>query len=456
MIDGGGYATAATAFAEANAVAAMQYDGVVGALGRYAGMAGHDAVAADFAAAYDGAAWEALAGYADLVIALATLGHLTEASLSRHHAAEQASIIPGAVVYEGGTLAPGSYASVLRATPPTSLGGDATSLAPAQEWLLDQLEGIFWPSADTDALRAAANTWRHAGDGLARLADYADTATRGLEGQLSPEIPLALDAVADVAAGTTDLATQFAALGDACDSFAANVEARREELLALLAELMEIAVEGALISIAAGVITGGTGAGAAGSATAAKIAARYPRFAAVIALFCSLTSSATAALRAVREALALRRARFVKYLTARIALRGERGAIDLSSSAWRRIRAWDSAGSHLMERHIGKTDAQLLERLSKRPDLDAASSFDSEHQAVRAINQVIGMNQPRVQKWMSGNGSTIELEGDCGFVAGRIAAQSGSISPGTFIRVVLRRDAGFAEGFRPHTAYLLR
>ena len=331
MIDGGGYATAATAFAEANAVAAMQHDALVGALGRYAGMAGHDAVAAEFAAAYDEAAGEALAGYADLVTALATLGHLTEASLSRHHAAEQASIIPGAVVYEGGSLAPGSYASVLRATPPTSLGGDATSLAPAQEWLLDQLEGIFWPSADTDALRAAANTWRHAADGLIRLTDYADTATRGLEQQLSPEIPLALDAVADVAAGTTDLATQFAALGDACDSFAANVEARREELLALLGELMEIAVEGALISIAAGVITGGTGAGAAGAAAAAKIAARYPRFAAVIALFRSVTSSATAALRAVREALALRRARFVKYLTARIALRGERGAAEFSA-----------------------------------------------------------------------------------------------------------------------------
>jgi hypothetical protein len=88
--------------------------------------------------------------------------------------------------------------------------------------------------------------------------------------------------------------------------------------------------------------------------------------------------------------------------------------------------------------------------------LDAASSFNTEHQAVRAIDKVIEMNQSRVQKWMNGAGSTIELEGDCGFVAGRIVAQSGTISPGTFVRVVLRRDAAFAEGFRPHTAYLLR
>jgi hypothetical protein len=455
MIDGGGYATAATAFAEANAVAAMQHDHLVGALGGSAGMAGHDPVAAEFAAAYDDAATEALAGYADLVTALANLGHLTEASLARHLDAERASFVPGSVVYDGGSLVPGTYASVLRATPPAALGTDATSLAsPAQEWVLDQLEGIFLPSGDPGALRAAAQSWRTAATGLTSLTGYADTATRGLEQQLSPEIPLALDAVADLSAGIADLAAQYAALADACDAFAANVEARRDELVGLLEELVEMAVEGALVSVGVGLLTGGIGAGASGTAFAARLAARYPRFAAVVALFRSVAAETTAALHAVRDALALRRARLVRYLTARIALRGERGTLGVPS-AWRRLRRWEDAGGHLTAKHIGRSDRSILRAAAELPAGKSISTFTDGETAVRAIDLTCSRHAATLEKWLEGSGALLRLEQRCPDVVGRIATHGDGVRDGTVARVILRRAPELPEGFRVHTAYVI-
>ena len=68
-VDGGGYATARTAFENANHVAALQYDAMSGKLAGYAAMAGDDASSAEFAAAYDDAASQATGALADLVAA---------------------------------------------------------------------------------------------------------------------------------------------------------------------------------------------------------------------------------------------------------------------------------------------------------------------------------------------------------------------------------------------------
>ena len=453
MIDGGGYATAATSFAEANAVAALQHDHLVDALGGCAGMAGHDPVAVEFAAAYDDAAAAALAGYADLVTALATLGHLTEASLARHDDAERASLIPGSVVYEGGSLTPGSYASVLRATPPSSLAADATSLAPAQEWVLDQLEGIFLPSGDPAALRAAAQSWRTAAAGLTSLTGYADTATRGLQQQLSPEIPLALGAVADVSDGITDLATQYSALAEACDSFAANVEARREELLALLEELVQMAVEGALVSLGVGLLTGGLGAGASGTAFAARLAARYPRFAAAVTLFRTVAEETAVALRAARDALALRRARFVKYLTARIALRGERGAADFSAFLGRGFLGRHRPVGHLLEKHVGRTHAQLAERFASRHPPSFSSTFDDERHAEKVVRAVLRKHSADIRAWMRSDRYKLPINTGLGYRTGVSMAPDGTVADVTGVRLVLVRDENMREGWRILTGF---
>ena len=180
VIDRAGYDTAAEAFASANHVAALQYVSLVGRLDSCAAMAGDDSTSTEFAAAYDEAAAEAVAAYADLVPAFANLGRLTERSGANHRAANANSIIAGAVVYDGRSLPEGDYASVLPATPPSSLGGDSPSLSSEANWILDHIQGFVWPNADTDRLRSAAQAWRTAAEGVEGLATQCDDAAAAL------------------------------------------------------------------------------------------------------------------------------------------------------------------------------------------------------------------------------------------------------------------------------------
>ncbi len=171
-VDGGGYATAASAFTDANHVTALQYDALTGKLAGYAAMAGDDATSTDFAAAYDDSTREAVGALADLVDSFASLGQLTRASLTNHARANAASVMGGAIVYEGATLPEDGYVVVLPSTPPSSLGGDPPVLSPEANWILDHIEGFAWPNADTDRLRDAARTWRTAAEGLDELRGY--------------------------------------------------------------------------------------------------------------------------------------------------------------------------------------------------------------------------------------------------------------------------------------------
>ncbi len=259
-IDGGGYATAATAFADANQVSALQHDSLTGKLGSYAAMAGDDATSADFARAYDDTAGEAVRALSDLVTAFANLGRLTEQSLANHRNANTASIIAGSTVYDGTSLPEVGYVSVLPATVPSSLGGDPPSLSFQENWILDHVEGFVWPNADTARLRDAAHLWRSAAEGLDHLTTYCDAAVRGFESQQSPEIPVAIEATTSLRRTIDDLATQYAALAASCESYALEVDAAHERTRALLREVLAMVVEGVIISVAIGLISAGAGA----------------------------------------------------------------------------------------------------------------------------------------------------------------------------------------------------
>ena len=93
VIDAASYGTAAHAFTSANQIAAIQYDSLVGKLGSYAAMAGDDSTSTEFATAYDDAAAEAVAAFADLVPAFANLGRLTDRSAANHREANASSIV---------------------------------------------------------------------------------------------------------------------------------------------------------------------------------------------------------------------------------------------------------------------------------------------------------------------------------------------------------------------------
>jgi hypothetical protein len=456
-VDGGGYATAACAFADANQVAALQYDALTGKLSGYAAMAGDDSTSTEFAAAYDEAAAEGVAALADLVDSFACLGQLTRASLANHRRANEASVMGGAIVYEGATLPEDGYVSVLPSTPPSSLGGDPPALSSEANWILDHLEGFVWPNADTDRLRDAAQTWRTAAEGLDELRSYIDAALHGLSAQQSPEIPIAVAAIGELRATLGDVAGEYAALADSCELYAAQIDEKREQIKALIREVLAMIVEGIVISAAIGAITAGAGAAAGAGAVVARVAAQSPRFAAILNALRTAAVTSAAAVPTSRTLLAgarVRLAKFANVARARSAARGEAGNI----GPWGRWqRGWlaqhERSGSHTLHTHVGKSDKEILQRLRDQPWIKRSSSFTDQTMAEGAIRELLTKERSSIADWLLRGKGSLRVEGIADDVVGRSADISGKVVDVRGLRVILTKDPNMPGGYRIFTAF---
>ncbi|MDF1602765.1 hypothetical protein [Nocardioides sp. YIM 152315] len=305
VVDGTGYATAEQACVEANHAVALRHQVLVDELAAYAAMAGDAATSADFAAEYDEAACAAVSALTDVAEALTTVGRLTHASLANHHRAEQRSVLPGAIVYEGGDLPDhATYAAVLPATPPSCLGGDPSALPGELAWILDQVESFVWPDADVDKLRAAADTWRTAATGLEPVVDHCDAVIAALHEERSPEIPVAIDVVRDLKGLVCDAAEQYATIGAACEDYADQVEEQHAAILELLHDLVRDTVIIAGVGAALSVLTAGGSVAAATAATAARIGEAAPKLKVLVDLVRAAAAVSAAAIRTVGATLA--------------------------------------------------------------------------------------------------------------------------------------------------------
>ena len=103
-----------------------------------------------------------------------------------------------------------------------------------------------------------------------------------VEAQHSPEVPLAVDALTDLTTLIADVAWQLSGLATACEEYADAVEAARDRTRALLAEVAQMIVEGAAISVIVTGLTGGLGGGATAAAAAARVRSQAPRFYALL------------------------------------------------------------------------------------------------------------------------------------------------------------------------------
>lgn len=451
-VDGGGYASATGAFENANQLAALHHDALTHILGRYAAMAGDDASAGDFAAAYDDAAREGVGSLGDLVDAFASAGRLTTACLSRHRDAEHASVLGGALVYDG-DLPTRGYVTVRPASVPSSLGGDPSSLPAELNWIVDQVEGFVWPDADLDRLRAAAGTWRAAARHVGGLTDYTDGALRGFAHEVSPEVAQAESATGELAACVGELSGQYGDLATACDTYADHVEQQRREILDLVWSLLRDAVIVQGVGIVLGTVTAGLTAAGAAAINAAKIAAAAPRFARIVATLRTLVRAAADAVRLTVAAVGRVRARLRKFLGVRLAVRDERGAINVGAltSGW--LRRHEVRGSHTVARHVGKSDAWLQRRMLHDSRLARSSSFTDKATAERALRDLFATKKGSIDAWLAADSRSLSLEGAADTVIGRTATPNGGVMDVRGYRVILVRDAQMPDGYRVLTAF---
>ena len=460
-IDGGSYATAATAFADANQVAALLHDSLTGKLGACAAMAGDDSTAADFATAYDTAAIEGVRALGDLVDAFATLGRLTEQSLANHRHANAASVlsdtlVPGATVYEGTTLPETGYVTVLPATPPSSLGGDPPGLSFEENWILDRVEGFVWPNADTARLRDAAHLWRTTAEGLDQLAAYCDTAARGFGSQRSPEIPVALEATTALRATIDDLATQYAALATSCESYAAEVDTAHERTRALLREVLTMVVEGILVSVAIGLISAGAGAVIGAGSVVARVAAQSPRFVAILTTLRAAAATSAHSIHATRTNLHAIRARLDRYLG--LPARNEAGHLRFLPDRWGPgfLTRHQRGGGHPISTHVAQSRRDLALRFGDPRPPPFASTFPDQATAESAILAVLRRHSERIDSWLVSTQDRLILEGSGTKTIGSVMDPAGNVAEVTGVRIVLDRAPTLPDGLLIKTAYPIR
>ncbi|MHB8799905.1 MAG: RNase A-like domain-containing protein [Thermoanaerobaculia bacterium] len=106
----------------------------------------------------------------------------------------------------------------------------------------------------------------------------------------------------------------------------------------------------------------------------------------------------------------------------------------------------EKRGGHTLSRHVGKSDAQLRERLRREHRLSAASTWTDRATAEEAVSAAISANRIRIERWTSREGSranlVIDWPGERGRVLGR-SLRRGAKEPVPCTRavVVLRWSA---------------
>ncbi|MCF4998995.1 RHS repeat protein, partial [Pseudomonas syringae] len=64
------------------------------------------------------------------------------------------------------------------------------------------------------------------------------------------------------------------------------------------------------------------------------------------------------------------------------------------------LAAHEAQGGHLIAKHVGRTDAQLAQRLRNEPNIPAASTFPNRSVAESAVSDALSANSLRIKKFL--------------------------------------------------------
>ncbi|WP_344272996.1 RNase A-like domain-containing protein [Actinomadura napierensis] len=112
-------------------------------------------------------------------------------------------------------------------------------------------------------------------------------------------------------------------------------------------------------------------------------------------------------------------------------------------------------GAHVIDRHVGKTNLQLVDRLTQQ-NVSAASSFNSLDEAQRYVQAAI--DSPGGHGYIANmlahqNQQQTEFTYDAGQPVGRLVDQNGHVTKVNRLHVVIRRDNRLIPPFVVKTAY---
>ncbi|MEN1941587.1 RNase A-like domain-containing protein [Luteimonas sp. MJ246] len=118
------------------------------------------------------------------------------------------------------------------------------------------------------------------------------------------------------------------------------------------------------------------------------------------------------------------------------------------------LQAHEDAGGHLIERHVGKSEEWLVDRV-RRDNISAASSFRDIGEAGHFVAATLSEHQGRIDAWVDGKGGN-RLVVDASFDAstGISVKRGDSQAEDVFsVRLVLERSDRLDTGYRIVTGY---
>ena len=120
------------------------------------------------------------------------------------------------------------------------------------------------------------------------------------------------------------------------------------------------------------------------------------------------------------------------------------------------LAADEALGGHTLARHVGKTEAELKERLAEEPHIPAASSFRSREEAERFVSEALRAKDRVIRRWLEfarpGERFPVYYRAD-EVVGYGIQRSTGMLQPMSRVVVVLKRTDQADKPYFVLTAY---
>ncbi|MFC7370769.1 T7SS effector LXG polymorphic toxin [Fictibacillus iocasae] len=109
--------------------------------------------------------------------------------------------------------------------------------------------------------------------------------------------------------------------------------------------------------------------------------------------------------------------------------------------------AHELKGGHLIERHIGKSDEELLNRLKSNPKIMGSSTFKDRETAEKVVHIVLNnpANIIKIEKWLANRNSKptlpLRFRGDGQIIGRSVSRHSGVVENVTNAKIILKKDS---------------
>ena len=114
----------------------------------------------------------------------------------------------------------------------------------------------------------------------------------------------------------------------------------------------------------------------------------------------------------------------------------------------------EAAGGHTLERQVGKTEAQLAQRLASETRISAASSFTDRSVAEAVIGEAMNRNQSAIDSWVKSRGNRYTIDYNANRIIGiTLRRRASKATSASRLRIVLQRRAQLPPGYFILTAY---